>query len=97
MVIEFLTFQIDPTARESWLAVEEQTWSRFLERQPGFVAKQMWIERDVPGEVFAVITWQDEASWHAIPADELAAVDTSMGAAFLNPTSCRVFDVIRDS
>ena len=97
MVIEYLTFHIDPTERDTWMAAEEVTWSRFLEQQPGFVAKQMWVERDRPDEVIAVITWQDEASWHAIPADELAAVDASMGAAFLNATSCRVFDVIRNS
>ena len=97
MVVEYLSFQIEPSERDAWLRVEEQTWSRFLERQPGFVSKQMWVERDHPGEVFAVITWRDEASWHSIPADELAAVDASMGAAFLNPTACRVFDVIRDS
>ena len=97
MVIEYLSFQIEPAGRDAWLRVEAQTWSRVLERQPGVVSKQMWVERDNPGEVFAVITWQDEASWHAIPAEELAAVDASMGAALLNPIGCRVFDVIRDS
>lgn len=95
MVIEYLTFIIDPAERDGWLAVEEQTWSRFLERQTGFVSKQMWVERDQPGAVHAVIVWQDEASWHAIPHDELAAVDQAMGSWMRDPT-CRVFDVIRD-
>lgn len=95
MVIEYLTFIIDPSELAEWLAVEEQTWSRFLERQPGFVSKQMWVERDLPNEIHAVITWQDEASWHAIAHDDLAEVDRSMGAWMREPT-CRVFDVIRD-
>lgn len=95
MVIEYLTFVIDPTELAEWLPIEEQTWSRFLERQPGFVSKQMWVERDRPNEVHAVITWQDDASWQAISQDELAAVDDSMGTWWRDAT-CRVFDVIRD-
>lgn len=95
MVIEFLTFTIDPSEQAGWMPVEEQAWSRFLERQVGFVSKQLWVERDRPNEVHAVITWTDEASWNAIPQEELAAVDASMGKWLRDPT-CRIFDVIRD-
>lgn len=95
MVVEYLTFEVDPADRARWLEVEERTWSRFLERQPGFVSKQMWVERDHVHLVHAVIVWADEASWQAIPAAELAAIDESMGPWFREPT-CRVFDVIRD-
>jgi uncharacterized protein (TIGR03792 family) len=96
MVIEFLTFDVKPEEREEWLAVEEQTWSRFLERQAGFVSKQIWSEHDNRGQVHAVICWTDEASWHAIPADELEEVDKSMGRWF-RACTMRVFDVERNS
>jgi len=42
MVVEFLTFTVPPHELDQWLAVEQQHWSRFLARQPGFVRKQMW-------------------------------------------------------
>lgn len=96
MVIEYLTFKIHPSERDAWMAIDEQSWSRFLERQNGFISKQLWLERERPDEVHAVITWEDEASWNAIPAEELAAVDAEMGALLREPT-CRIFDVIRDS
>lgn len=48
MVIEYLTFTVAADDQPAWLEVEEATWSRFLEGQPGFVAKQMWRERDRP-------------------------------------------------
>ncbi len=95
MIIEFLTFTIDPAERAEWLPVEEQTWSRFLERQNGFISKQLWVERDRPNEVHAVITWESESAWHSIPDDELAAVDASMGGWLRDPT-CRTFEVIRN-
>ena len=62
MVIERLTFDVDPALREQWMEVEERTWSRYLEQRPGFVRKQLWLDRDNPGQVHAMITWADEAS-----------------------------------
>ena len=95
MVIEFLTFDVKPEERDEWLEVEEQTWSRFLERQAGFVSKQIWSEHGNVGQVHAMIRWTDMESWHAIPADELAAVDASMAHWFRDCTM-KVYDVVRD-
>ena len=94
MVIEHLTFKVDPAERDEWLAVEEQTWSRFLERQAGFVRKEIWVERQHPEDVHAMIVWESEALWQAIPADELAAVDAAMGTWFRDCTM-RIYDVLR--
>lgn len=95
MVIEFLTFQIDPADRAEWLIVEENTWSRFLEQQAGFVRKQLWVEQGNLTQVHAMIEWRDLESWHAIPSSELAAIDASMGLMCRDAT-CRTFDVIRN-
>lgn len=95
MVIEFLTFHVPPHERQAWMEVEERTWSRFLERQPGFVRKQLWVERGDEQVVHAMIEWESWEHWQAIPADELAAIDTSMGVMYRDCT-CRIFDVIRD-
>jgi len=93
MVIEFLTFEIDPGELDEWLAVDERTWTAFLARQDGFVSKQIWTGRDTPGVVHAVITWRDEAAWKSIAPADLAAVDASMGTWLRAPT-CRTFDVV---
>ena len=95
MVIEFLTFHVDPDDRAEWLIVEENTWSRFLERQPGFVRKQLWVEHGNLAQVHAMIEWRDLESWHAIPAAKLAAIDASMGLMCRDAT-CRAFDVLRN-
>lgn len=94
MVIEYLTFTVDPAGLREWLATDEQVWSRFLERQDGFIGKQVWVERGCPNEVHAVITWADEGSWRAIPQNEIDALDAAMGLSMRTP-SCRTFEVIR--
>lgn len=96
MVIEFLTFRVDPAEREQWLPIEEQTWSRYLERQRGFIRKEMWTNREDPAEVHAVIWWTDQETWFSIPDSEIADVDAAMGPWFRNATSMRIFDVVRE-
>lgn len=96
MVIEFLTFDVDPAIRDDWMRVEEATWSRYLEGREGFIRKQLWVEQGNPGQVHAMIEWVDEATWHTVPAEDIARVDAEMGDMRRDCTM-RVFDVVRDS
>ena len=96
MVIEFLTFRIPIDERPDWMQIDEATWSRFLERQDGFVRKQIWVDVDDPDHIHAMIEWESLEQWKAIPHDELAAVDVAMGTWMREPT-CRTFEVVRDS
>ena len=95
MVIEFLTFHVPVDERPEWLQIEEATWSRFLERQDGFVRKQIWVDVVDPDHVHAMIEWESLEQWQAIPHDELAAVDESMGP-WVREATCRTYEVIRD-
>ena len=95
MVIEFLTFKVDLADQEQFLIVEEQTWSRYLEAQPGFIKKEIWKNREDPEEIHSVIWWSDQETWFAIPQAEIEAVDASMGAWFREATSMKIFDVTR--
>ena len=95
MVIEFLTFEVDPNEREQWLAVEERHWSRYLETRPGFAGKEMWSPDDDEGRVCAVIRWESIEAWQAVPSADVAAVDEAMGDWF-RPAVMRSFHVIRN-
>ena len=66
MVIEMLTFDVDPSERAEWLDVEERVWSRFLEQQDGFVRKEMWLGPEDATAVHAVIWWESMEQWKAI-------------------------------
>lgn len=95
MVVETLTFRVDPSERAQWLEVEEQVWSRFLEAQPGFVRKEMWVDETDGGHVHAVIWWRSLDEWHAISPTTVAEVDARMGEWFREPRM-RSFNVVRE-
>ena len=95
-VVEFLTFTIDPVDQDGWLDADAGIWTPFLSAQPGFVSKQTWTDRTHPDRVHAVIVWTDEASWKAIPAEALAAVDDEMGE-WRRPLVEHVFDIARST
>lgn len=95
MVVEWLTFPVRRDELTEWLAVEESVWSRFLEGQPGFVRKQMWVEEGDSSLVHAVIWWTSREQWKRITPEQVAAVDERMGQWFRDCTM-RVFDVVRD-
>jgi uncharacterized protein (TIGR03792 family) len=94
VVVEFLTFEVEPPERDRWLDVEEQTWSRFLSRQPGFVRKEVWVDPTEPDRVHAMIQWESEAQWKAVPVEAIDDVDRSMGTWY-RPCTCRTFHVLR--
>jgi uncharacterized protein (TIGR03792 family) len=95
VVIELLTFNIEPHDREEWLTVEERVWSRFLEQQPGFIRKEMWISYDDDTEIHAVIWWETMAQWRAISPETVARVDAEMGSWARVPTM-KSMRVVRD-
>ncbi|HSH11622.1 MAG TPA: TIGR03792 family protein [Ilumatobacter sp.] len=93
MVIEFLTFTVPVEALETWLAIEARHWTRFLERQTGFVRKEMWRSRDNPTQVHAVIWWDSVDDWTSIPQTELDQVAAAMGV-HERSASCVSFDLV---
>ena len=48
MVIEFLTFIVPTSVQNQWKALDEAVWTRFLEKQEGFVRKELWQSPDNP-------------------------------------------------
>jgi uncharacterized protein (TIGR03792 family) len=93
MVVEFLTFTVPEDELAEWLVAEAEHWTRFLERQPGFVRKERWRSVDDPTAVHAVIWWASMEQWKAIPQDELDSVVAAMGA-HEREASCVAYDVL---
>jgi uncharacterized protein (TIGR03792 family) len=104
MVVEFLSFEVPVEERSQWLDIEEQHWSRFLARQPGFIRKEIWVPEvalnadqsaDAYLRVHAVIWWESLELWKAIPQDQLNAVAEAMGP-YEREAVCDTFTVLRE-
>ncbi|MEM6477182.1 MAG: TIGR03792 family protein [Pseudomonadota bacterium] len=93
MVIEELIFEVANDEHDAWIAADAASWTPFLSRQRGFVSKQLWVRRDEPDRIRAIIIWTDEASWKSIPQADLDACDDLMGA-LKRPLVCNTHDVI---
>lgn len=94
VVVEFLTFTVPDGELAAWSTAEEQHWSRFLERQPGFVRKELWRDPEAPETVHAVIWWESMEAWKSVPQRELERVAAAMGP-HERSASCVAYDVLR--
>ena len=93
MVIEELTFTMDPTIVAAYLARDAEVWTAFLAEQPGFVGKEVWLPADRPGTVVLVIRWETRDHWKAITPEQCAAVDACMGELQAESLACREYVV----
>lgn len=96
MVIEWLTFDVPLVEQAKWLEIEERVWSRYLERQPGFLGKEIWVEEDSASLVHAVIRWESMELWKKITQEQVDEVDQLMGDAW-KPCTMKVYEVRRQS
>ena len=94
MVIEFLTFRVAPADLPAWLDLDERHWTRFLERQDGFVRKEVWRSVDDESTVHAVIWWASQEQWRAIPQPVLDEVTAAMGP-HERSASCVAYELLR--
>ncbi|MBD2108005.1 TIGR03792 family protein [Nodosilinea sp. FACHB-13] len=81
MVIEWLTFAVDPENRETFVRLDNDIWTAALSQYPGFISKEVWISPDLLDQVVYVVRWQTREQWKAIPQADLDAIEQQFDAA----------------
>lgn len=81
MVIEWLTFELDPENRETFIQLDDEIWTAALRQYPGFLSKEVWISPNQLGQVVFVVHWQTREQWKSVPQDELEAFQERFDAA----------------
>ena len=79
-VVEHLRVKVPADARGAWLQAEEESWGPWLQRQDGFLGRDLlWdAERE---EGLLLIRWRSRRQWLAIPASDVEAVQGRFEAA----------------
>lgn len=90
MIIEMLSLRVETELFDEWSEIDRATWTEFLERQPGFIRKEVWQGTD--GQVRVVVWWRSKEDWDAITDQQVAEVDASMGEWF-RPSTLEIFTV----
>lgn len=81
MVIEWLTFAVDPDSRETFIRLDNEIWTAALSQYPGFISKEVWISPDLLDQVVLVIRWQTREQWKAISPADLEAIERQFDEA----------------
>jgi uncharacterized protein (TIGR03792 family) len=80
--IECLVFEVKPDLIGRFIEMDHEYWTLFLKDQPGFISKEIWVNKSKPGEVTAIICWNSLEEWKSIPAEELIETDKKFSEAF---------------
>ncbi|MGB3199283.1 MAG: TIGR03792 family protein [Nodosilinea sp.] len=81
MVIEWLTFAVEPEHRETFIRLDNDIWTAALSQYPGFISKEVWISPDLHDQVVFMVRWQTREQWKSIPQEELDAVEREFDGA----------------
>ncbi|MEJ6392560.1 TIGR03792 family protein [Gymnodinialimonas sp. 2305UL16-5] len=95
--IEHLTVAIPPDTITAFLEADSAVWTATLSQQPGYTAKEVWVDRTDPTRVHLIIRWESYEAWKSVPADLLAATDAKMTETFghvVPVLSCTALDVL---
>ena len=93
MVIEELTLTMPASRVETFLVRDDEVWTPFLARQPGFCGKEVWLPSDRPGTVVFIIRWETLEQWKAITPAQVRTVDAAMGELAADSLECRNYVV----
>ncbi|MFZ0406656.1 MAG: TIGR03792 family protein [Cyanobium sp.] len=72
-VVEHLRVSVPAAARAAWLEAEQGSWEPWLQRQPGFLGRDLrWDSEREEGQL--LIHWASREQWLAISRPEIEAV-----------------------
>src|ERR1044071_2163556 len=75
MIVEWQCMRVRPELLERYLAADEEVWTAGLAREEGFLGKEVWLDRERPGEVVLVIRWESERHWKGIAEERLEELE----------------------
>ena len=81
MVIEWLTFRVEPELREKFIQKDKAIWTATLSQQEGFLSKEVWIDPTKSDRLYLVIRWQTRQQWKSVPLELLAETDAQFVSA----------------
>ncbi|WP_269623296.1 TIGR03792 family protein [Prochlorococcus marinus] len=91
-IVEYLKLSVSRQDKEAWLSAEKRTWEPWLEKQKGFLDRQLFWD-PLNEEAIVLIRWASREEWKAIPQVEIDHVQElfekiakdSTGEQSLNP------------
>ena len=80
--VEYLVFEVKPELVDQFLELDHEYWTLFLKDQPGFISKEVWVNKSKPGEVSMITYWNTMEEWKSIPVEKLIEINTELTETF---------------
>ena len=73
VVVEHLRLKVPHALREHWIEVERESWEPWLEKQSGFLGRDLFWDPSTE-EGTLLIRWSSRKEWKSISTSQVAAV-----------------------
>lgn len=70
MIVEWQRVRVRQEVRDLFVEKDAEVWTAALEKEPGFLGKEVWLGED-GSEVVLLIRWRSREDWEGIPAERL--------------------------
>ncbi len=74
VTIEWLEFHVPPAEQAEFIRQDRLIWDQFLSQYPGFLAKEIWLDRQNPHRLIVIVRWNSYQEWKAIPSSKIEEV-----------------------
>ncbi|MCS6960315.1 MAG: TIGR03792 family protein [Pseudanabaenaceae cyanobacterium SKYGB_i_bin29] len=74
ITIEWLEFQVPPGEQAEFIKQDRLIWDKFLRQYPGFLGKEIWVDRQNKSRLIVLVRWHSYQEWKAIPLSKVQAV-----------------------
>ena len=81
VAVEEMIVHVTPGMEDFWVKKDTEIWSAALETCPGFLGKEIWLNRDVPGQIVVIIYWQSYDAWQSLDRQWVMDVEERMTRA----------------
>ncbi|MEN9224701.1 MAG: TIGR03792 family protein [Thermostichus sp. HHBFW_bins_43] len=78
IAIEHLCFRVPPGGQAEFLEQDARIWGSPLRNHPGFLRKEVWLDKEDPELIHIIIHWSSRADWKAFPPEQVEALDREM-------------------
>ena len=75
-IVEFLRLHVPKQDRNAWLIAEQNSWEPWLEKQKGFLGRQLFWDPERE-EALLLISWSSRSEWKMISKKEIDYVQNT--------------------
>jgi len=75
IAVEQLVFEVKEDKVQEFIDLDQQIWTKELEKWPGFLGKEVWICEEKTMKIMTTVYWRSLEEWKSIDHEKLVETD----------------------